>query len=127
FTIASTLFGLSLFISAACGLPVTWTIVGAGALIVFYCVLGGLWAVVLTDFLQASILIPFCLVLVALSLARVGGLTAFLHSLPAEMKTVHVSGELAGSTFFRGPSWFPSATTPAQSPSPTSPWTSSSL
>ena len=46
FTSASTLFGLSLFVSAACGFPVTWTIVGAGALIVFYCVLGGLWAVV---------------------------------------------------------------------------------
>jgi Na+/proline symporter len=64
FTSASTLYGLSLFISSACGFPVTWTIVGAGALIIFYCVLGGLWAVVLTDFLQASILMPFCLVLV---------------------------------------------------------------
>ena len=41
FTSASTLFGLSLFVSAACGFPVTWTIVGAGALIIFYCVLGG--------------------------------------------------------------------------------------
>jgi SSS family solute:Na+ symporter len=93
FTSASTLFGLSLFISAACGFSVTWTIIGAGALIVFYCVLGGLWAVVITDFLQASILIPFCLVLVALSLARVGGVTGLLHSLPPEMKTLHISGE----------------------------------
>src|SRR4029077_7661816 len=31
FTSASTLYGLSLFISTACGLPVTWTILGAGA------------------------------------------------------------------------------------------------
>src|SRR5438034_5052081 len=64
FTSASTLYGLSLFISSACGFPVTWTIIGAGALIIFYCVIGGLWAVVVTDFLQASILMPFCLVLV---------------------------------------------------------------
>jgi SSS family transporter len=93
FTSASTLFGLSLFVSSACGFPVTWTIVGAGALIVFYCVLGGLWAVVVTDFLQASILMPFCLVLVVMSLLHVGGLGGFVHSLPPEMKTIHLKGE----------------------------------
>src|ERR1700723_3529674 len=93
FTSASTLYGLSLFVSSACGFPVAWTIVGAGALIVFYCVLGGLWAVVVSDFLQASILMPFCLVLGILSLARVGGVTGLIHSLPPEMKTLHVSGE----------------------------------
>ena len=93
FTSASTLYGLSLFVSSACGFPVTWTIVGAGALIVFYCVVGGLWAVVMTDFLQASILMPFCLVLVITSLARVGGVGGLIHSLPAGMKTLSVSGE----------------------------------
>jgi SSS family transporter len=93
FTSASTLFGLSLFVSAACGFPVAWTIVGAGGLIVFYCVLGGLWAVVVTDFLQASILMPFCLVLVVLALGRVGGVTGLVHSLPPEMKTLRFSGE----------------------------------
>jgi len=93
FTSASTLYGLSLFISSACGLPVHWTIIGAGALIIFYCVVGGLWAVVMTDFLQASILMPFCLVLVITSLARVGGPAGLIHALPAELKTLHVSGE----------------------------------
>jgi len=93
FTSASTLFGLSLFVSSACGFPVTWTILGAGALIVFYCVLGGLWAVVVTDFLQAAILMPFCLVLVVTALARVGGVTGLIHALPPEMKTIQVTGE----------------------------------
>jgi SSS family transporter len=93
FTSASTLFGLSLFVSSACGFPVTWTILGAGALIVFYCVLGGLWAVVVTDFLQAAILMPFCLVLVVTALARVGGVTGLIHALPPEMKAIHVTGE----------------------------------
>jgi SSS family transporter len=93
FTSASTLYGLSVFISSACGFPVHWTIIGAGALIVFYCVVGGLWAVVMTDFLQASILMPFCLVLVITSLARVGGISGLVHSLPPEMKTLHFSGE----------------------------------
>jgi len=93
FTSASTLYGLSLFIFSACGFPVHWTIIGAGALIIFYCVVGGLWAVVMTDFLQASILMPFCLVLVITSLARVGGPAGLIHALPAEMKTLHLSGE----------------------------------
>src|SRR5206468_8212735 len=93
FTSASTLYGLSVFVSSACGFPVTWVILGAGAIIIFYCVLGGLWAVVVTDFLQASILMPFCLVLVVMSLARVGGVSGLVHSLPPEMKTLHVSGE----------------------------------
>jgi solute:Na+ symporter, SSS family len=93
FTSASMLYGLSLFVSSACGFPVTWTILGAGAIIIFYCVIGGLWAVVVTDFLQASILMPFCLVLVITSLARVGGITGLIHALPPEMKTLRVSGE----------------------------------
>ena len=93
FTSASTLYGLSVFVSSACGFPVTWTILGAGAIIIFYCVLGGLWAVVVTDFLQASILMPFCLVLVITSLARVGGVAGLWQSLPPAMKTMHVSGE----------------------------------
>src|SRR5215471_14122293 len=93
FTSASTLYGLSLFVSSACGFPVTWTIFGAGAIIIFYCVIGGLWAVVVTDFLQASILMPFCLVLVITSLMRVGGVSGLVHALPAEMKTIHLSGE----------------------------------
>jgi len=93
FTSASMLYGLSLFVCSACGFPVTWTILGAGAIIVFYCVIGGLWAVVVTDFLQASILMPFCLVLVIASLARVGGIAGLFHSLPPEMKTLKVSGE----------------------------------
>ncbi|HSS97404.1 MAG TPA: hypothetical protein VLK33_10250, partial [Terriglobales bacterium] len=93
FMSASMLYGLSVFVSSACGLPVAWTILIAGSLIIFYCMVGGLWAVVVTDFLQASILMPFCLVLVVTSLARVGGISGFIHSLPIEMKTIHFSGE----------------------------------
>lgn len=93
FMSASMLYGLSVFVSSACGFPVAWTIVIAGALIIFYCMVGGLWAVVVTDFLQASILMPFCLVLVITSLTRVGGISGLIHSLPPEMKTLHVTGE----------------------------------
>jgi SSS family transporter len=93
FMTASMLYGLAIFISSACRFPVVWTVIGAGALILFYCVIGGLWAVVVTDFLQASILMPFCVVLVVASLLRVGGISGLLHSLPPAMKTIHFGGE----------------------------------
>ena len=48
---------------------------------------------VVTDFLQASILMPFCMVLVITSLIKVGGIGGFVHSLPPQMKTIHMSGE----------------------------------
>mgnify|MGYP003694299345 CR=1 FL=1 len=43
-----------------------------GVVILAYCVIGGLWAVVITDFLQAAILMPFTVVMVV-RVARAGG------------------------------------------------------
>jgi len=93
FTSATMLYGLSLFVSTACRLPVTATILVTGAVILSYSVLGGLWAVVIADFLQASILLPFCIVLAVASLIHVGGVSGLAHSLPPAMKTIHVHGE----------------------------------
>jgi len=88
FTGASMLYGLGLFVASTSGLPLTWTIVGCGAVILAYCVVGGLWAVVITDFLQAVILMPFTLVMFFASLSRVGGLGGLLAGLPPEMKSL---------------------------------------
>jgi SSS family solute:Na+ symporter len=93
FTSATMLYGLSLFVSTACQFSVAGTILLTGAVIIFYSVVGGLWAVVIADFLQASILLPFCIVLAAASLWHVGGLSGLVHSMPTEMKTIHVHGE----------------------------------
>lgn len=93
FTNASMLYGLSLFVATACHLSVPVTIFITGGIILFYCVIGGLWAVALADFLQASILLPFCIVLAVATLSRVGGLMGLIHALPPEMKTLHLHGE----------------------------------
>jgi SSS family solute:Na+ symporter len=92
FTGASMLYGLGLFVASTSGLPLTWTIVGCGAVILAYCVVGGLWAVVITDFLQAVILMPFTLVMFFASLSRVGGLGGLLAGLPPEMKSLSHPG-----------------------------------
>jgi SSS family transporter len=81
---ASMLYGLALFVAPTCGWPLSWTIVGSQAVILAYCVVGGLWAVVITDFLQAAILMPFTLVMFFASLAKVGGVSGLVASLPAE-------------------------------------------
>lgn len=93
FTSATMLYGLSLFVSTACQFSVTATILFTGCVILFYSVAGGLWAVVIADFLQASILLPFCIVLAAASLLHVGGLSGLAHSLPIQMKTIPFRGE----------------------------------
>jgi len=59
-----------------------------GAVILVYCVIGGLWAVVITDFLQAAILMPFTIVMAFASLAQVGGLSGLVTRLPAEMTSL---------------------------------------
>jgi SSS family solute:Na+ symporter len=84
FTGAAMLYGLAVFVAPACGWPVPWTILGCGAVILAYCVVGGLWAVVITDFLQAAILLPFTLVMLFAALARTGGVAGLLAGLPRE-------------------------------------------
>ena len=91
FTGASMLYGLGLFVASTCDLPLVWTIFGSGAVILAYCVIGGLWAVVITDFLQAVILMPFTVVMVAVSLARVGGLGGLMRGLPPELTSIHLT------------------------------------
>lgn len=85
FMAGSMLYGLGLFVASASGASIEWTIFVSGAVIIFYCVVGGLWAVVVTDFLQAVVLLPFTLVLAGAALLKVGGLTGLWGALPPEM------------------------------------------
>ncbi len=89
---ASTLYGLGLFVGSICGLPIEPTILVSGAIILFYCLLGGLWAVVVADFLQAIILMPFCLVLVGAALVKVGGLSGLIQALPEKLVSPTLPG-----------------------------------
>jgi solute:Na+ symporter, SSS family len=90
FTGASVLYGLGLLVASTCGLPIATTIIVSGGIVLLYCMLGGLWAVVVADFLQALILMPFCVVLVSAALIRVGGLSGLYHALPANMVSLHL-------------------------------------
>ncbi len=93
FIAASVLYGLGLVVASTCGFPIVATILASGGLVLLYCMLGGLWAVVAADFLQAVILMPFCLVLMGAALMRVGGLSGLYHALPPQMVSFHLHGE----------------------------------
>src|SRR5207302_6247872 len=89
FTSASTLYGLSLFVSSACGFSVTWTILSAGAIIIFYCVMGcgG-------HRFPASVHSHAVLPGLGDHISCPRRWDKRAHSfLPPEMKTMHVSGE----------------------------------
>jgi SSS family transporter len=97
---ASTLYGLGLLVASTCGLPIEVTILASGGIMLIYCMLGGLWAVVIADFLQAVILMPFCLVLLWASLSRVGGFSGLYHALPPDMVSLRLPGQYGWSYFF---------------------------
>lgn len=90
FMAGSMLYGLGLFVASASGASIEWTILLSGAVIIFYCVVGGLWAVVITDFLQAVVLLPFTLVLAGAALWKVGGLAGLWSSLPSGMLSLRL-------------------------------------
>jgi Na+/proline symporter len=81
-------------VGSICGLPIEPTILVSGAIILFYCLLGGLWAVVIADFLQAVILMPFCLVLVAVALLKVEGISGLISRLPENLISLSLPGQM---------------------------------
>jgi solute:Na+ symporter, SSS family len=63
-------------------LSLTSAILIFGGIVILYTMIGGLWAVLMTDVLQFLILNLAVLFVVPLALARAGGLTAFMEQAP---------------------------------------------
>ena len=63
-------------------MPTAIVIIGLATLI--YTVVGGFWAVVMTDMLQAVVLVPVALVLAVVSLKSIGGLAPVIANAPPE-------------------------------------------
>jgi solute:Na+ symporter, SSS family len=67
------LLALAKFISVAVGTDLTSTIVVCGAVIAVYCLIGGLWAVVVTDTLQFMVIFPCAIITMWLGIDAIGG------------------------------------------------------
>lgn len=79
---ALKIFATSLFLSLAVGVSVPWSIVTCGAVTVAYTVFGGLWALVVTDYVQFLMKTLAILLLLPLALWHAGGVRAAFAGLP---------------------------------------------
>jgi len=78
------LYSVSRILEVSTGIPLYLSIALLGLIVIVYTTLGGLWAVVVTDVLQFVILTAAAIIVVPLSLERVGGIGQFFNSLPTE-------------------------------------------
>jgi SSS family transporter len=76
------LYATGLFVHGAVGLPLDDSILYCGLITLAYTFAGGLWAVAVTDFVQFVVMMAGALLLVPLSLARVGGLRGLVENAP---------------------------------------------
>lgn len=78
------LYSVSRIVEVSTGIPLYLSIGILGLIVILYTTLGGLWAVVVTDTLQFVILTAAAIILVPLSLDKIGGIQQFLNTLPTE-------------------------------------------
>lgn len=77
------IFATSLFLSLAVGVSVPWSIVACGTVTVAYTVFGGLWALVVADYVQFLMKALAMLLLLPLALWHAGGIHKAFTGLPA--------------------------------------------
>jgi SSS family transporter len=78
------IYAVSRILEVSTGIPLYLSIALLGVIVIIYTSLGGLWAVVVTDTLQFVILTAAALVVVPLSLDKIGGISQFINSVPTE-------------------------------------------
>jgi len=76
------IFALGTFVSAGLGMNLRFSIIASGLVMLFYTVLGGLWAVTVTDTIQFVVLTAAMLVVLPLSIHHIGGIGAFVGGSP---------------------------------------------
>ncbi|HEX5481779.1 MAG TPA: hypothetical protein VFZ08_04050, partial [Terriglobia bacterium] len=97
---ALKVFATGLFVSLAVGLSLHWAIVVCGLVMVAYTFLGGLWALVVTDFVQFLMKALAILLLLPLALWKVGGIHKAFTGLPVHF--LHPSGGPYGWIYIAG-------------------------
>lgn len=78
------IYAVSRILEVSTGIPLYLSIALLGTIVIIYTSLGGLWAVVVTDTLQFVILTAAAIVVVPLSLDKIGGISQFINSVPSD-------------------------------------------
>lgn len=97
---ALKVFATALILSAGVGADLTTAIVVCGGITVTYTILGGLWALVITDYVQFVMKIAAMLLLLPLALWHVGGPTHAFEGLPPGF--LHFKGGPYGWIYLSG-------------------------
>lgn len=79
------LYSIGLFITAASGISFETAIIGCGIVVTLYTVVGGFWAVIVTDVVQFVILFFATLILVPLAYNAAGGIENMQAVIPQNM------------------------------------------
>ncbi|WP_273211879.1 sodium:solute symporter family protein [Runella zeae] len=79
------LYAIGLFVTAASGISFETAVIGCGVVVTLYTVIGGFWAVIVTDVVQFVILFIATLILVPLSYQAAGGLENMRAVIPQNM------------------------------------------
>ncbi len=79
---ALKVFATGLFVSLAAGLDLQWSIVVCGGVMMAYTFLGGLWALVVTDYVQFLMKTLAILLLAPMAIAAAGGFGRAFENLP---------------------------------------------
>ncbi len=77
------LYGLAIFCAPVFGVNLQGMILACGVVVVLVAAMGGQWAIVASDFVQALILMAITIVAAVFAWARVGGWEGFVAGLPA--------------------------------------------
>ncbi|HPO09086.1 MAG TPA: hypothetical protein PLZ55_10490, partial [bacterium] len=91
------LVAIGTFLSVGLGMPLAYSMFGAGVIMLAYTFMGGLWAVAVTDFVQFVVMLVAVLVLLPLSILKAGGLhvvfgaEGFFHLTNVEYNWIYVA------------------------------------
>ncbi len=107
------LYPVAKIINVSTGFSVNACIIVLGVLILLYTVVGGLWAVIITDVLQFVILSASVIIVVYLSLKEVGGFEQFVEKAPegffswtsGDYNWWFIAGMAIFNTIFIGGNW----------------------
>jgi SSS family transporter len=107
------IFATSLFLATSVGVSVKVAILACGAVTIFYTLLGGLWALVVTDYVQFLMKSLAMLLLLPLAIWRAGGLghafvnapPAFFHPVSGPYNWIYVIGFMVLITMSYNGSW----------------------
>ncbi|GAB3655187.1 hypothetical protein GCM10028791_26290 [Echinicola sediminis] len=83
FTTGGFLYPVAKIIEVSTDFPLHYCIVLLGIFIALYTAVGGLWAVLVTDVLQFIVLTAAVVIVLPLTLSKVGGMDAFITKAPA--------------------------------------------